>query len=107
CVARVTLVVLMMAISIVTSLLAVPSVHAQAATRPVPRVDTTAHRLPVDPTRIQAATSTYRVELIRDSVTSPLGDQRFVIALLDYAGTPALMLARDGGQGVTPATDSL
>lgn len=89
-------------------LVAATPVWAQAAMRPLPvRTDTTAHRLPVDSTRIQAATFTYRLALTRDSVTSPIGDQRFVISFLDYAGTPAWMLAREGMQGVSATSDSL
>jgi hypothetical protein len=69
--------------------------------------DTVAHRLSIDATRIQAAQFVYRFTLLRDTVPSPIGDQHFVITMVDYAGTPALMLARDGAQGVAAMTDSL
>jgi hypothetical protein len=36
-----------------------------------------------------------------------LGDQQFVITAMDYAGTPAWLLARDGWQGVALSSDSL
>lgn len=69
--------------------------------------DTVTHRLAVDATHIQPAQFLYRLTLQRDSVLTPLGDQRFVITSLDYAGTPALLLARDGMQGVAMTGDSL
>ena len=69
--------------------------------------DTVTHRLGVDATHIQPAQFLYRLTLQRDSTTTPLGDQRFVITTLDYAGTPALLLARDGMQGVAVTGDSL
>ncbi|PYP68352.1 MAG: hypothetical protein DMD26_02235 [Gemmatimonadetes bacterium] len=98
----------MLAIVIALDLVAAPLAKAQAALRPAPlQRDTTVHRLALDPTHIQAATFTYRVALTRDTVTSPIGDQRFVVTLLDYAGTPALMLARDGMEGVSATSDSL
>jgi hypothetical protein len=98
----------MLAILVALDVLASHSVSAQAAVRPAPlRADTTMHRLAVDPTRIHAGSFTYRVALTRDTVTSPIGDQRFLIAFLDYAGTPALLLAREGMEGVSATSDSL
>src|SRR5690242_16992065 len=65
------------------------------------------HRLPVDSTRLQPGHLVYRAVLVRDTATTVIGDQEFVISALDYAGTPAWMLARQGQQGVSPTTDSL
>ena len=70
-------------------------------------VDTVVHRLPIDSTRLQPAHLVYRSVLERDSTTTVIGDQQFVVSPLDYAGTPAWMLARQGQQGVSPTTDSL
>lgn len=82
---------------------------AQAATAPVPpvHVDTLVHRLPIDSTRLQPAHLLYRSVLLRDSSTTPIGDQQFAISAMDYAGTPAWLLARQGAQGVAMTTDSL
>jgi hypothetical protein len=89
-------------------LLAPASSRAQApAQAGAPTADTSSHRLPIDATRIQPATFTYRSELVRDSAATPLGDQRFVVTSIDYAGTPAFVLARDGWEGVAAMSDSL
>jgi hypothetical protein len=45
--------------------------------------------------------------MARDSITSAVGDQRFSISSLDYAGTPAFLLAREGQEGVAVLSDSL
>ena len=92
-------------------LVALSAASAQAqsappATQPAPS-DTVVHRLALDATRLQPAQFTYRLSLTKDTVTSPIGDQRFVVTLIDYAGTPALMLAREGMQGVSFASESL
>ena len=94
-------------LALALSAMALPIAYANAQSSPPvasQHVDSTAHRLALDATRLQFA---YRVTLTRDSVTSPIGDQRFVVTALDYAGTPALMFARDGMQGVAAASDSL
>lgn len=70
-------------------------------------VDTLAHRLPIDSTRLQPGHYVYRSVLVRDTTTTPIGDQQFVVSQMDYAGTPAWMLARQGQQGVVATTDSL
>jgi hypothetical protein len=74
-----------------------------------PHVDTVppAHRLALDATKIQAAHYTYRLQLTRDTVTTPLGEQHFDVSETSYSGTPALMFARSGTQGVTATSDSL
>jgi hypothetical protein len=72
-----------------------------------PHVDTLVHHLPIDSTRLQAGHFVYRLTMLRDTTTTPIGDQQFVISSLDYAGTPAWLLARQGAQGVTTTTDSL
>jgi len=61
----------------------------------------------MDSTRVQPAHFLYRLSVTRDSIITALGDQRFVISSLDYAGTPAFLLARDGQQGVAALSDSL
>jgi hypothetical protein len=66
-----------------------------------------AHRLSVDAMRIQPAQFAYRLTLTRDTVTTAMGDQSVVISTLEYAGTPALLLARVGAQGVATLSDSL
>jgi hypothetical protein len=71
------------------------------------RVDTLVHRLPIDSTRLQPGHFVYRSVLVRDTTTTAIGDQQFVISSIDYAGTPAWLLARQGAQGVTTTTDSL
>jgi hypothetical protein len=83
--------------------------RAQQATAPqvAGAADTTPHRLTLDASRVQPAQALYRVTLVRDSVSSPIGDQHFTISAVDYAGTPALLLARDGIQGVAATSDSL
>jgi hypothetical protein len=57
--------------------------------------------------KIQPARFAYRLTLTRDTVTTAVGDQSVVISTLDYAGTPALLLARTGDQGVASVNDSL
>jgi hypothetical protein len=81
--------------------------QAAAPTVVAAHVDTTIHRLPIDSTRLQPGHFVYRSVLLRDSSTTMLGDQQFVISAMDYAGTPAWLLARDGSQGVAMASDSL
>jgi hypothetical protein len=69
--------------------------------------DSLVHRLPIDSTHLQPGRFVYRSVLIRDSSTTVLGDQEFVVSAMDYAGTPAWLLARVGPQGVTTTSDSL
>jgi len=78
-----------------------------AAPAPATHSDTLTHRLAAEGARLQPAQFTYRLSLTHDSVSSPIGDQHFVVTVIDYAGTPALMLTREGMQGVSFATDSL
>ena len=66
-----------------------------------------AHRLSVDAMKVQPALFAYRLTLTRDTITTAIGDQSVSISTLDYAGTPALLLARVGAQGVAMAGDSL
>lgn len=94
-----------------TGVLAVPA-RAVSQTAVVPatggaRVDSVAHRFAVDSTRLQAARFVYRSTLVRDSVPSTIGDQQFAVTPMDYAGTPAWMLAAVGQQGVVAMVDSL
>ena len=72
-----------------------------------PRADTLAHRLTLDTARIQPGQYLYQLNLARDSANTPLGDQHFIVSALDYAGTPALLFARNGIEGVALASDSL
>lgn len=103
------LAILLAALTAVGSLPARGAAQAAAtpAAAPVPPLDTLVHRLPVDSMHLQPGHFTYRSVLRRDSTTTPLGDQQFSIAAMDYAGTPAWMLARQGTQGVTTTSDSL
>lgn len=90
------------------TLVAIASAGSQTAATPVPsHVDSITHRLTLDATRLQPGQFLYRLTLTHDSASTAIGDQRFIITAIDYAGTPALMLARDGGQGVAVASDSL
>ena len=87
-----------------------PNAAAAQAAAPVTVVthaDTSVHRLPIDSTRLQPGHFVYRSVLLRDSSTTIIGDQQFVISPMDYAGTPAWLLARNGAQGVAMASDSL
>lgn len=87
-----------------------PARSAGQAAAPViaaTHADTLVHRLSIDSTHLHPGRFVYRSALIRDSSTTMLGDQEFVISPLDYAGTPAWLLARAGAQGVTTASDSL
>jgi hypothetical protein len=102
-------------VAIGLALLAAPArtVHAQnaqqvsvVAAAPT-RADTTVHRLPIDASRLQPAQFVYRLSLLRDTVASELGDQHFTVSVLTYAGTPALLFAREGMQGVAALNDSL
>src|SRR5262245_28188664 len=95
--------------AVLATVVAIASSRAQGSPPPSTSQhgDTVTHRLAVDATQIQPAQFLYRLTLRRDSVTTPLGDQHFVITTLDYAGTPALLLARDGTQGVAAISDSL
>jgi hypothetical protein len=92
-------------------LLAGVGARAQSSTPPTPPAapDETSpsRRLPVDASKALPTLSSYRLLLTRDTVSSPLGDQQFAVTAVDYAGTPALLLARSGGQGVTMVSDSL
>jgi len=92
-----------------TALLSVASARAQTSSSAptTPRPDTTIHRLALDPAKVQTARFAYRLTLTRDTTTSPIGDQQFGITTLDYAGTPAFLFARTGGQGVSTVSDSL
>jgi hypothetical protein len=92
--------------------LSLASVGAAAQSSPptpaaAPNDTSPSHRLPVDASKALPTQSSYRLLLARDTVSSPLGDQQFAITAVDYAGTPALLLARSGGQGVTMVSDSL
>lgn len=72
------------------------------------RTDTViVHRLPIDTSKVQPGRSAYRLTITRDTTVVSLGDQQFSISTLDYAGTPALVFARAGQQGVTATIDSL
>jgi hypothetical protein len=99
-----------LAAAMLALLLASAGARAQSSTPPastVPADSSPSHRLPVDASKVLPTQSSYRLLLTRDTVSSPLGDQRFDVTSLDYAGTPALLLARSGGQGVTMVSDSL
>lgn len=65
------------------------------------------HRLTMDAMKIQPAQFAYRLTLTRDTITTAMGDQSVGISTLDYAGTPALLLARVGTEGVAAVSDSL
>ncbi|HEY2377495.1 MAG TPA: hypothetical protein VGH98_16065 [Gemmatimonadaceae bacterium] len=78
-----------------------------AAVATPPHVDSVSHRLVFDSTRIQPAQFLYQLSLMRDSASSPIGDQRFVVSTLDYAGTPTLLLTRNGMEGVALTSDTL
>lgn len=84
---------------------------ARAQTPPTPeqqqRDTVPAHRLTLDATKIQPARFAYRLTLARDTITNEMGDQSVAISTLDYAGTPALLLARVGTEGVAALSDSL
>jgi len=81
--------------------------QAAPATAPAAVHDTTVHRLTLDATKLQPVQSAYRLLMVRDTVSTPIGEQQFGITTMDYAGTPAFMLARVGTQGVTSISDSL
>ena len=84
------------------------ALRAQTAPAAAPaHTDSVTHRLAVDASRLQPGTYVYQLSLMRDSASTPLGDQHFVVSTLDYAGTPALLFARNGMQGVAMASDSL
>jgi hypothetical protein len=84
------------------------STRAQTAPAAPAHPDSVTHRLAVDASRLQPGTYVYALSLMRDSAGStPLGEQHFVVSTLDYAGTPALLFARNGMQGVAMASDSL
>lgn len=100
------------ALAIALSMAAPPRLVAQSAqstqAAAVPSsADTSLRRLSIDSTRVQPAHFLYRLSLTRDSVATALGDQRFTISTLDYAGTPGFLLARDGQQGVATLSDTL
>ena len=65
------------------------------------------HRLILDATKIQPAHFAYRLTLTRDTVVNQIGDQSVAISMLEYAGTPALLLARVGTEGVAAVSDTL
>ena len=65
------------------------------------------HRLILDAMKIQPAQFSYRLTLTRDTVVTPMGDQSVAISTLEYAGTPALLFARVGTEGVAAVSDSL
>lgn len=65
------------------------------------------HRLTLDATKIQPAQFAYRLTLTRDTVVNPIGDQSVAISLLEYAGTPAWLLARVGTEGIAAVSDTL
>lgn len=97
--------------SIIALVVALAAVRGEAqaapATAPPAVHDTTLHKLALDATKVQSMQSAYRLLMVRDTVSSPIGEQQFGITTMDYAGTPALMLARSGTQGVTTVSDSL
>jgi len=99
---------LVAALGILATLLATGSVRAQTAPAAAPaHADSVMHRLVVDASHLQPGQYLYQLSLMRDSTSTPLGEQRFVVSTLDYAGTPALLFARNGMQGVALASDSL
>ena len=65
------------------------------------------HRLTLDAMKIQPAQFAYRLTLTRDTLTTPMGDQSVAISTLEYTGTPALLFARVGTEGVAAVSDSL
>ena len=81
--------------------------QAAPAPPPAPVHDTTVHKLTLDSTKLQPVQSAYQLLMVRDTVSTPIGEQQFGITAMDYAGTPAFMLARVGTQGVTSVSDSL
>ena len=90
--------------------LTLASTAASAQTPPAsePVRDTVpAHRLALDAMKIQPAQFGYRWTLTRDTVITPIGDQNVTISTLEYAGTPALLFARVGMEGVAAVSDSL
>jgi len=83
---------------------------ASAQTPPAsepPRDTIPVHRLALDAMKIQPAQFAYRWTLTRDTVVTPVGDQSVTISTLEYAGTPALLFARVGTEGVAAVSDSL
>ena len=81
--------------------------QAAAPVTPPTSHDSSAHQLNVDASRIQPARFSYRLQIVRDTVTTLIGDQESSITAQDYAGTPAFLLARSGMQGVAATADSL
>jgi hypothetical protein len=99
---------LLLSLVVFASAVASGSMGAQAAPAAAPpRVDSVTHRLALDASHVQPGQYVYQLSLMRDSASTAIGDQRFVVSTLDYAGTPALLFARNGMQGVALASDSL
>ena len=83
------------------------AVRAQTPPAEQPRDTVPVHRLTIDAMKVQPAQFAYRLTLTRDTTSTPIGDQSVGISAIDYAGTPALLFARVGTQGVTAMSDSL
>jgi hypothetical protein len=97
-------------LSVVVFAIAVASGSLRAQATPAaapPRTDSVTHRLTLDASHLQPGQYLYQLSLMRDSASTPIGDQLFVVSTLDYAGTPALLFVRNGRQGVALASDSL
>lgn len=86
------------------------AVAARAQTPPTaeqPRDTVPVHRLTLDAMKIQPAQFSYRLTITRDTVITPIGDQSLTVSTSMYAGTPALLFARVGMEGVAAVSDSL
>ena len=71
-----------------------------------PSVDTSAHRLALDGTRIHASQRTYRL-VLTDTAVRSLGEIEFQVAESQHGGAPAWVLTRLGAQGVNAVAESL
>lgn len=94
-------------IGLVVLVLVSTQASAQASPVPAPRVDTVAHRLAADGSRLRAMVLTYRSLLTRDSVASFVGEVQIKISETQYAGAPAWLLTQNGTRGTGAASDSL
>lgn len=91
----------------VGALLVASTARAQTPPAAESHDSTPVHRLIVDAMKIQPAQFAYRLTLTRDSVITLIGEQSVAISMLEYAGTPALLFARVGTEGVAALSDSL
>jgi hypothetical protein len=85
------------------------AVHATAArlSAQIPVVDTTAHRIRIDGSRLQPSQFVYQTTLEQSASTTVVGTRTISVSPATYAGAPAWLLLETRSGDAIPAADSL